>query len=46
MMIIIILNQKKLILNLLNNLNLNKVDIKKYPLIKILKNNSKKRYFI
>ena len=31
------LNQKKLTLNLLNNLNLNKVDLKKYPLINILK---------
>ena len=28
---------KKIDINLLNNLNLNKVDIKKYPLIKILK---------
>ena len=35
-MIIIILNQKNNI-NLLNNLNLNKVDPKKYPLFNILK---------
>ena len=28
---------KKININLLNNLNLNKVDLKKYPLIKILK---------
>ena len=33
---------KKININLLNNLNLNKVDLKKYPLINILKNNSKK----
>ena len=37
---------KKININLLNNLNLNKVDLKKYPLIKILKLIPKKEYFI
>ena len=37
---------KKININLLNNLNLNKVDLKKYPLNKNFKINSQKKYFI